>query len=166
MEQIESRDDDMFKTELSDDFSFMAWLSQQVGAVLVPVIWAMITADIPVSLGGLTYPIGKVAAFIWNAVFVWGIGFPLALVVHRLLPRAASAGRWVWVLPTFFFLLTFIGDSVMSSLGHAFSNLFYTGSNGEGEWATALITYPTSECALYSLAMYLASRRRRRSGPG
>jgi hypothetical protein len=151
----------MFRTEVTDDFSFTPWLLQQVAALMIPVIWSLITADVPVILEiQLTYPIGKIGAILWYALFIWGIGLGLALLVSLLSTRASFTGRWVWVLPMFFFLLFFVGESIMTSAEQALSDFFYTGPNGEGAWATALFTYPTAQAILYSLAMYFVHLRR------
>ena len=153
----------MFETEIRDDHSFLAWLAQQIVAIVVPTLLAGFTAgsiaqDIEEGPG---YPLGIVGKLIWYAFFVWGGGFYLALLVHRFFPRAAKEGRWVWVVPMFFFLLAFIGDALMSSLPHVLTEFFHPGPNGEAGWALMLITYPTCAAGLYSLGMFLASRRDR-----
>ena len=150
----------MFRTEIRDDYSFMGWLVQQFAAIMVPVAWALITVEFPVNLGQwFGYPVGNIFEVLWYAVFVWGIGFFLALLVYRFSPRAAVEGRWVWVVPMFFFLLAFIGVALLSSLRHALSQFFWPESVSEDWWAFA--TYPTCSATLYSLAMFFASRRTR-----
>jgi hypothetical protein len=132
--------------------------------IVIPTLLAGFTAgtiaqDIEEGSG---YPLGIVGKLIWYVFFVWGIGFYLALMVHRFFPRAAKEGRWVWVVPMSFFLLAFIRDALMSSLPHVLTEFFYPGPNGESGWALMLITYPTCAAILYSLGMFYASRRRRR----
>ena len=47
------------------------------------------------------YPLAPVGSQIVDACMIAILGFLLALLVVRLLPDAASAGRWVWLPPTF-----------------------------------------------------------------
>jgi hypothetical protein len=148
----------MFETQIQDS-SFGGWLAQQILAVLVPAVWALATANLPTILvWRLGYPLGNIAETIWYVVFVWGIGFVLALLVQRLFPRAAATGRWVWPVPTLFFLLWFVGLAVMRSFRYALAAFFYPGPNGEAWWGVAIITYPTCQCALYSFGMFFATR--------
>ena len=57
------------------DYSFFSWLVQQLSALIVPAVWALITADIPVSLrAGLPYPLGNIAEVVWYVFLVWGSG--------------------------------------------------------------------------------------------
>ncbi len=153
----------MFETEIHDDYSFVAWLTQQIASVAIPSILALITGG-PIADyfdQGFGFPLGIAGKVIWYAFFVWGIGFYLALLVHRFFPRASKEGRWVWVVPIFFFLLAFIGDAFMSSFQHALSAFFYPGPNGEAWWALMVITYPTCQAVLYSLGMFLIAHKAR-----
>jgi len=152
----------MFQAE-ARDYSFGCWLLQQLGAVLVPAIWALATSSVPSAVeGGAGYPIGTILEALWYVFFVWAVGLFWALIVHRFLRHAASAGRWVWPLPTFCFLLWFTFLAVERSFGYALRAAFSVGQGEEG-WGVAVVTYPTCQCILYSLGMYLASRYH--SGP-
>lgn len=153
----------MFETELRDDYSFAAWLAQQIAAICVPTLLAGFTAgsiaqDIEAGPG---YPLGIVGKVIWYMFFVWGLGFYLALVVHRFFPRSTKEGRWVWIVPLFFVMLAFLGDAMMSSVPHVVTEFFYPGPNGESGWALMLLTYPTCAAILYSFGMFFASQKRR-----
>src|SRR6266852_4807729 len=133
----------MFETEIRDDHSFLSWLIQQIVAVAIPSILALIMAG-PITDEldrGYGFPLGTLGKVLWYSVFVCGIGLYLALIVYRLLPRAAVEGRWVWVVPLSFFLLAFIVNALMSSFTHALSTFFYPGPNGEAWWGVAILTY-------------------------
>jgi hypothetical protein len=153
----------MFKTDVQD-VSFGAWMGQQIGAVLVPAVWALSTANVPASIERkLGHPLGSIAEAIWYALFVWGIGFIWALLVHRFFSQIAAEGRWVWPLPTFFFLLWFVFLAVGRSFPYALAAFFDAGQGEEG-WLLAIVTYPTCQCVLYSFGMFLASRKTRQRG--
>ena len=154
----------MLETEISEDYSFLAWFAQQVGALLVPSILALLTAG-PIANyfeHGRGYPLGVLGETIWYALFVWGIGLYVALLVARLFPSSVITGRWVWPVPTLFFLLFFVRDALFSSFGHALSDLFYPGPNGEAWWGVMIVTYPTCSAALYALGMFFAANQRAR----
>jgi hypothetical protein len=159
----------LFRSEVSDDYSFVTWVAQQVAAVLTPSLVALLTGGSVADYieKGPGYPLGTIGKVAWYALFVWGIGFYLAMLVHRLFRRAAAVGRWVWILPTFFFLLMFFNDVFKHSLSSAFSEFFNPGPNGEAWWALMIFTYPTCSAVLYSLGMFLALRqdRRRNAAP-
>lgn len=149
----------MFETDIRDDYSFLSWFTQQLTAVLIPSLLALVVGgpmtDYFDQVSG--FPLGMVRKVVWYAFFVWGIGFYLALLVNRLFPNAAQEGRWVWVVPTFMFLIAFSFDASMSTFPHALSVFFYPGPNGEAWWCVAVITYPTCQAALYSLGMFLVA---------
>jgi hypothetical protein len=155
----------VFRTEIRDDYSFVSWLTQQTAAVAIPSIVALITAG-PITDyfdQGFGFPMDIFGEVVWYTFFVWGNGLYLALLVHRLFPRAATEGCWVWAVPMFFFLLAFVFDALMSSFPDALATFFYPGPNGEAWWGVAVITYPTCSAVLYSLGMFFASRKRSRN---
>jgi len=152
----------MFDTELTDGYSFPSWLVQQIAAVAVPAIVGLLTSGLAEHIEERRgYPLSVIANVLWYTFFVWGIGFYLGLLVYRLAPRAATVGRWVWVLPVGFFCFAFLDDTFRHSLGYAITEFFNPGPNGEAWWALMGITYPACSAALYSLGMCLASRRAR-----
>jgi hypothetical protein len=152
----------MLKTEILDDYSFWAWFSQQIGALVVPSALALFSAIFAEKIDAeLTSPLRILFDIVWYTVFVWGIGFFLGLAAHRFFPRASVTGRWVWIVPMLLFFTAFVSDTLRSSFKDTLSEFFYPGPNGEDWWALMGITYPACATTLYSISMFLASRRTR-----
>lgn len=154
----------IFETEGTDGYSFASWLVQQIAALVLPPIAALFTAG-PLAqhiADGPGYPLGPIGKALWYTFFVWGIGFYLGLLAYRLVPRAATTGRWVWVLPVAFFAFAFLSDTFRHSLPYAITEFINPGPNGEAWWALMGITYPACSAALYSLGIYFASRKAQR----
>lgn len=141
--------------------AFVAWAAQQVAAPVVPLLIALFTGGYIADRirNGPGYPFGSIGEFIWDILLVWGLGLYLGLAVHRFFPRSSVTGRWVWVLPTVFLVYVFITDTRTFSIAHALSELFHPGPEGENQWLLFFVTYPASQCLLYSLTMFLTTRR-------
>jgi hypothetical protein len=80
---IEILSSDMMEFRLH---SFVAWLTQPFLAIVVPMLLAGFTAgSIAQNLAEWPgFPLGIVGEVIWYAIFVWGIGLFLGLIVYRL----------------------------------------------------------------------------------
>jgi hypothetical protein len=152
----------MFTTEILDGHSFWAWFSQQIGVLVIPLVLAALSGSFAEKIDGeLTSPLRILFDIVWNAVFVWGIAFFLGLAVHRFFPRAGVTGRWVWIVPMLLFFTVFASDALRYSFKDTLSEFFYPGPNGEDWWVLAGITYPACAATLYSISMFLASRKTR-----
>jgi|SRR5579883_780362 len=151
----------MSRIEDGNRHLFAAWAIQQTAALIVPFLIALFTGGYIADRirNGPGYPFGSVGEVVWDVFLVWGLGLYLGLGVHRFFPRSAVTGRWVWVVPTVFLVYVFISDARMSTLEHALSDFFHPGPEGENQWLLLFVTYPTSQCLLYSLAMFFAPRR-------
>ena len=151
----------MFATNVGNDRSPSWWLAQQVGAIVVPITWALVTSGVPTALErALPAPFGDVAQVIWWAIFVWPVGFYLALLVYKIAPSAAATGRWIWVLPSLVFAAFFFAGLRTESLSEELRSFFYP-NQGEGAWPLMMLTFPACSCICYSLAMVFASSRAR-----
>ena len=134
----------MFETRVDNGGTFdgrtlAGWVSQMLWAAIVPFAWVFLTHD---------------------EVGMWGVGFFLGLAMHKVFPRAARTGRWVWFLPVFVSLVFFIGDWIHFSFAYVVSE-FFSGT-GEDGWGVIFDTLPTCSCILYSIAMALAAAHLRR----
>jgi hypothetical protein len=134
----------MFETRVDvggtfDGRTLAGYVSQMFVAATIPFAWALVTRD---------------------EVGMWGIGFFLGTAVHKVFPRAARTGRWVWALPMFMWLVFFIGDLIHFSFAHVVTEFFF--GTGEDGWGAILATLPTCSCILYSAAMALAAAHLRR----
>jgi hypothetical protein len=68
----------IFRTEVDPGPSFLLFLGQQLGALLIPLFWLLLTARVPDNLArALGHPLGNIAEVAWYAIFVWGIGLPI-----------------------------------------------------------------------------------------
>ena len=153
----------MFEKKIRDAPSFTAWAAQQVLALAAPALWAAITFEVAERLKErATYRLDSAINVAWY-ISVWCIGFFLALLVHRIFPGAATAGRWIWAMPTLLFVLAFASDAVSHGLGYALSDFIYPGPSGEAWWLVVTVTYPTCCSVLYSIGMIFASCRAARS---
>jgi hypothetical protein len=59
----------VFRTEIRDDYSFVSWLTQQIAAVAIPSILALITAG-PITDyfdQGFGFPMGIFGEVVWYA---------------------------------------------------------------------------------------------------
>ena len=105
-----------------------------------------------------TYPLDSAIDVAWY-ISVLCIGFFLALLVHRIFPGSATAGRWIWAMPTLLFVLAFASVAVGHGPAYALSDFIDPGPSGEAWWLVVTVTYPTCSCVLYSIGMIFASNR-------
>jgi hypothetical protein len=157
----------MFKTELEGESGFLPWLAQQIAAPFVPLMWALLTANVPPALaryaGSYTGQPPEIAIeVLWSFVIGWGLAFALALAVRYVFPGASRSGKWVWVLPLLILTAGFIWECTLFPFRQAIKDAFYYGSAGEASLGFSLITFPTCSCIVYSLAMYLAEKKARK----
>jgi len=95
--------------------------------------------------------LGLITAF--SAAFAAGYS------IHRIWPWTYTAGRIVWILPVFFFLLNLVIDAIR---GHSVSNLvarYFYPRPGEEDLGVIFFTWPTISCCLYSIGMVVTHRR-------
>jgi hypothetical protein len=149
----------MFRTQVDGDPSFVSWLAQQFTAALVPLLWALL-ARFPTELRHALGPtLGAVAAVTWNVIAVWTVGFVLGVLVQRGFPRAVRVGRFVWILPTVFFVICFLADCTNRPFPTVFADFFWPGSNGEAWWGVILVTFPTWSSICYSIGIIFTAKR-------
>lgn len=149
----------MFEKKIRGAPSFTAWAAQQVLALVVPALWAAFTFDVAERLKErATYPLDSAIDVAWY-ISVWCVGFFLALLVHRIFPGSATAGRWIWAMPTLLFVLAFASVAVGHGPGYALSDFIDPGPSGEAWWLVVTVTYPTCSSILYSIGMVFASNR-------
>jgi hypothetical protein len=149
----------MFGTELDTGPSFLLFFGQQLGALLIPLLWLLLTARVTDSLAhALGHPLGNIANVVWYVTFVWGIGLPIGYLITYFFPSAAAMGRWVWLLPSLGFCGCFIYDVVVYGFPATLSD-FFSSETGEDIWVVAIVTYPTFCAIAYSAGVILVRRR-------
>jgi hypothetical protein len=144
---------------------FVAWGIQQV-AVPVSILTLVLVASGP--LEGLLHrgpdgaPDPGLEDLVSTAVF-WALGFVLALLVRRVLPSAATTGKWIWPLPTATVAAALASD--LARFGpHEVVGYFYP--KGEDGWPAVLFVFPTYACVAYSIGMARRSIGRTPQGRG
>jgi hypothetical protein len=114
------------------------------------------------------YPLAPAAPQILDACMVTTLGFLLACSVVRLLPGAASAGRWVWLPPTVLLALL-IGQDLWNGWDwHLISAHYFWNYPAQklGPIGRDILTYPTLSAIAYSLGVQLRTLQHRRGGEG
>lgn len=139
----------MFATEAPEDFSLLSWAAQLFLSTLGPFI---LLASTEVALN---HNLNQVV----EGIACLGIAMLMARLLHRVLPRSATAGRWVWVLPTVLFLAMFTWTALLSDLRSALTDCFWPGPDGERGWIQALVTLPTLSSIVYSSVMWFRTRK-------
>jgi hypothetical protein len=160
--QIGRHDTPLFTT-LRDEPSFFAFLLQQLGVPLVCFVAVLSTSQVPgiFKQSGVD---GESAGALWALVGALVSGFVLGCLASRFMPRATSTGRWIWIIPSLFFLWAFLDESLSSSLVSALRMLFFPGPNGAAGLVLVLLTVPTISTWSYSAAMGWRAYTRRRDG--
>ena len=146
----------MFETEIDEGGSFLSFALQQVGVCIASVIWALITSEIPRGLSSAS------GGNVIEAVCIVTLSFvPAALFgsgVQRSVPRLASSGRRIWLLPCFLLLVGLLSALHNTMFVSDVSDLFYPSTQGEAWWAVYLFTYPTLGCLGYSVGIIFRAR--------
>ena len=147
----------MFETEIDEGGSFLSFALQQVGVCIASLFSALVTAEVPRGLSSASG--GNLA----EALCIITLGFVPALLcgvlVQGYMPRVASSGRWVWLLPSFLVLALLLSSFPDGRFMHEVEGLLYPEKNGEAWWAVYLFTYPTMGCLGYSLGIMFCARQ-------
>ncbi len=98
----------MFETEIDEGGSFLSFALQQVGVCIASLFSALVTVEVPAGLSSASG--GNLA----EALCIITLGFVPALLcgvlVQGYMPRVASSGRWVWLLPSFLVLVLLLSS--------------------------------------------------------
>ncbi|MGO9229190.1 MAG: hypothetical protein ACLQKA_08260 [Bryobacteraceae bacterium] len=104
------------------------------------------------------YPLAPAGPQILDACMIAMLGFFLASSVVRLLPGAATAGRWVW-LPPAVLLALLIGRDILGNGWDwhlIFAHYFWAyPAQKLGPIERDILTYPTLSAIAYSLGVQL-----------
>jgi hypothetical protein len=84
--------------------------------------------------------------------------FAVGYSIQRIWPQTYSAGRIVWILPVFFFLLLLVTDLIRGQSVSTIVSGYFFPRSGEEDLAV-IFTWPTISCCLYSIGMVVAYRR-------
>lgn len=158
----------MFQTEIEEG-SFVGFFLQQVGVCVASVFWGAISAEWLARLGGLGSS-GSLAEAIGNVGSGLGLAFLLGRLSRSKLPRFVLSGRWVWLLPSAFFVAALVSSALHSRLERDLSEFLFPRNGGEGLWAVVVFSYPSLGCVGYSLGIGFARpqielRKRTVTGP-
>ena len=151
----------MFETEIHEDRSVVAFLIQQLAVWIISVIWALITASLPVWLSQF----GPVARM-FGAASVIGLASAPAFFGGRLIqysyPHFAVSGRWVWVVPSIFLLALLVVFVIYTHepLSRNLADLFSPRNDLGSVLAALFVTYPTLGCVGYSVGIRVEHRKR------
>ena len=119
----------MFETEIDEGGSFLSFALQQVGVYIASVIWALITGEIPRAMSGASTGNAIEALFIFTLSFVPATLF--GSLVQGSVPRVASSGRWVWLLPSFLALALLLSSFPSGRFMREIEGLLYPEHQGE-----------------------------------
>lgn len=144
--------------------SFFPWLVQQIFVPLFVFLCLGATSAIPQSFSPGVFPPPRLAEDIWEMIVAWAAGFLLAVLVNRLLPRFATNGRFIWVLPSALLIMLICDSLYVEDVRQVLTEFFYPVNKNEEDLAFGFATLPTYACISYSLGI-LFSRARAVRGP-
>ena len=142
----------MFRTEINTGESLISFGLQQVGVWIVFMVWGVVSSEAPAALShfGTTGSVLECPAILFLGM---GPGILCGHLIRSLSPRAAYAGRWIWILPAIFLSTTLLGAGLHSTLPRDSMDLFFPPSDGEAWWAAMFFTCPVLGCIGYSLGV-------------
>jgi hypothetical protein len=148
----------MFRTEIEDGSSFLAFIFQQLGVWLVFAFWGAIGSGWLARLNGLgpaansLEALGNVTAGLVPAFFV-------GRLVQAKLAHFAYSGRWLWLLPGALLAALLVSAALNARLSEDLADFLYPPNEPEAFWAVVFGLYPTMGCVGYSFGIWFQARR-------
>jgi hypothetical protein len=143
----------------TDGPSFFPWLVQQFCVPLIAFFCLSATEIALRSLSPGITPPPRLTEDVWEMVVAWGVGFLLAVLANRFIPRWAADGRFTWILPSAILIMAICAELSRKGPPEVVSGFFYPDNKNEENLVFSLATLPTYSCIAYSLGILLARAR-------
>ena len=137
-------------------FRAIFWgIIQQVAVWLGVLVWMWLSVEIPRSLSDASN--GTSAESVCLIAIAFLPFFVAGWFLHLHSPKNTRPGRWIWILPFYYFLNALISTLHIESMVRAMARLLAPPSNGEAWWGVMFVTYPFLGCLGYSLGVVVAN---------
>jgi hypothetical protein len=139
--------------------SIKSFIAQQSLAFWAPLLFAVVVAKIMGDQSSGDDNSGNI--WPWY-VFFCACGCVLAYLVSHLFPNRGRDGRWVWVLPTCWFVLAFATELPLKRTTHSLLETlrkFFHPTRNDFFLAIAFATLPMLACWCYALVMFVVADR-------